>query len=435
MQLLCELAGVMLSPVIVPLHTVGYVSYSLFRYLQRYISRCHLDEGVSGVEEVDVSLKEVAGEIGIKDEGENDKTKFRSKYDDVVRAGRVDNGDTGDTVLAKTLAVAERIGKYVMDVWGKSKAFLEEKLAITCDNVVLNGAAYVYLQSQNESSYLSQAIELTDYTRYGPLVAVQKRIFPIYHRLRYYVVIAYMAPVYLFRFYFTGAADRLPVFRNACILRRGLHVARSELKSIQSKIDKMKEELQQNEAYATDGSGKGVQGQGYAQVAKKGSSSKRSTGTKSKALVEAENIVYGMDGEWELLKDVCMEKAIDSYVYKLCVFKEVKQDRTLLGAYSGWGINSPEAQDHGSGAQSNSKTGMKALGQAIKKINTMFESPNKPPLSHKDFLVQRYANGAMCHNKREREVEVQYSCGAQNEILEVVEVEVRKCCVVCDIVM
>jgi hypothetical protein len=46
---------------------------------------------------------------------------------------------------------------------------------------------------------------------------------------------------------------------------------------------------------------------------------------------------YGVNLDWESVKDLCINKKINEYNYKFCFFKEIKQDHILIGTYDGWG--------------------------------------------------------------------------------------------------
>lgn len=48
---------------------------------------------------------------------------------------------------------------------------------------------------------------------------------------------------------------------------------------------------------------------------------------------------FGPQRAFFALQDQCIEKKIEKYTYKLCAFKEVKQDYTLLGTWDKWGAN------------------------------------------------------------------------------------------------
>ncbi|GAB9467369.1 Glucosidase 2 subunit beta [Globisporangium polare] len=91
---------------------------------------------------------------------------------------------------------------------------------------------------------------------------------------------------------------------------------------------------------------------------------------------------FGPQRAFFALQDVCIEKKIEKYNYKLCAFKEVKQDYTLLGSWDKWGVHEGDKLDYGR------------------------------MLFHK---------GHKCWNGPERSVVVKLECGQENEIVSVDE--------------
>ncbi|KAJ0401500.1 hypothetical protein ATCC90586_001532 [Pythium insidiosum] len=93
---------------------------------------------------------------------------------------------------------------------------------------------------------------------------------------------------------------------------------------------------------------------------------------------------YGPDRAFYALKNECIEKTVEKYVYKLCPFNNVQQDFTSLGRWEAWGVR--DAADDA-----------------------------------KDYGVMRFTQGQRCWNGPERSVRVTWRCGETNEILSVEE--------------
>lgn len=56
---------------------------------------------------------------------------------------------------------------------------------------------------------------------------------------------------------------------------------------------------------------------------------------------------FGPQRAFFALQDQCIERKIEKYNYKLCAFKDVKQDYTLLGSWDKWGVgNNVEKPDY-----------------------------------------------------------------------------------------
>uniref|UniRef100_K3X1Z1 Glucosidase 2 subunit beta n=1 Tax=Globisporangium ultimum (strain ATCC 200006 / CBS 805.95 / DAOM BR144) TaxID=431595 RepID=K3X1Z1_GLOUD len=91
---------------------------------------------------------------------------------------------------------------------------------------------------------------------------------------------------------------------------------------------------------------------------------------------------YGPERAFFALNDQCIEKKIEKYTYKLCAFRDVKQDYTLLGKWEAWG-----SADNGD----------------------------------KDYARMQFIKGQKCWNGPERSVQVRLACGQENEIVSVDE--------------
>lgn len=101
---------------------------------------------------------------------------------------------------------------------------------------------------------------------------------------------------------------------------------------------------------------------------------------------------FGPDGEWKKLDGTCVSAVAGDYTYELCFFGRATQrsnkdsSANSLGSFEGWA----EGAEKGSRAY---------------------------------YATQRYRNGAKCWNGPFRSVNVELSCGRENEILSVTEPE------------
>ncbi|TDH73012.1 hypothetical protein CCR75_003727 [Bremia lactucae] len=107
--------------------------------------------------------------------------------------------------------------------------------------------------------------------------------------------------------------------------------------------------------------------------------------------LETGNIDYGPDRAYFALKDKCIEKRIEKYVYKFCAFGEIKQDTTRLGKWAGW-----ETAD----------TENLSLSRGTATFN---------------YTKMQFLNGQRCYNGPDRSVLVHLQCGKDDEILSVDE--------------
>ncbi|KIY63469.1 hypothetical protein CYLTODRAFT_403178 [Cylindrobasidium torrendii FP15055 ss-10] len=102
--------------------------------------------------------------------------------------------------------------------------------------------------------------------------------------------------------------------------------------------------------------------------------------------------VYGAQGEWKKLDQVCLEKDLGDYTYEVCLFGQAKQKPKKggttfnLGKFKSWNndasVGSPEY-----------------------------------------YSKQQYTKGTKCWNGPERSLEVVFSCGTENAILSIAELE------------
>jgi len=103
---------------------------------------------------------------------------------------------------------------------------------------------------------------------------------------------------------------------------------------------------------------------------------------------------FGHDGEWKKLDDMCLRKDVGDYTYELCFFDEAKQipknggSTFSLGRFDSW--NPAESVQ-----------------------------PGEPEY----YKKQIYKHGARCWNGPERNVVLLLSCGLENALTAVVELE------------
>jgi len=101
---------------------------------------------------------------------------------------------------------------------------------------------------------------------------------------------------------------------------------------------------------------------------------------------------FGKDGEWKKLDKLCLEKNAGEYTYEVCLFGEARQKANSGGSVHSLGHFSSWKQD---------------------------EEVGTPDY----YSRQAFTGGAKCWNGPERSVQVDLSCGTDNELLTVTEAE------------
>jgi hypothetical protein len=66
---------------------------------------------------------------------------------------------------------------------------------------------------------------------------------------------------------------------------------------------------------------------------------RRNTAKKAASTSSTKSVDYGLQGEWEAVKDLCLDTngEIGGYTYSFCFFGELKQGATLIGKFNNWG--------------------------------------------------------------------------------------------------
>lgn len=184
-------------------------------------------------------------------------------------------------------------------------------------------------------------------------------------------------PLMYYQYYFTSLSHQLPPRRNACLLRESSKTAQDE-------YSRLMETLRHEEAVQKDRDNLYL-----------GSGQKRGVSKDGKDSKKYKFIDYGVNGEWEIMKDVCIENHIGEYKYKFCFFNDIKQNGTIIGKFDRWG--SGDSSSTGSDVSNYYKT-------------------------------QYYSKGLQCQLRKgvHREANVIYQCSRVNEIVSVDETEICK---------
>ncbi|KAF8841281.1 hypothetical protein BDN67DRAFT_928581 [Paxillus ammoniavirescens] len=101
---------------------------------------------------------------------------------------------------------------------------------------------------------------------------------------------------------------------------------------------------------------------------------------------------FGLEGEWKKLDGLCLEKNVGDYTYEVCLFEEARQKPNKggstfsLGKFTSW---------------------------------NQLSKPGEPEY----YTKQRYTQGAKCWNGPQRSVELVFTCGTENALLTVAELE------------
>jgi protein kinase C substrate 80K-H len=103
---------------------------------------------------------------------------------------------------------------------------------------------------------------------------------------------------------------------------------------------------------------------------------------------------YGVEGEWKKLHNTCLSKENGDYIYEVCLFEEARQKPInggspfSLGKFASWNL-----------------------------------SPDVTEGSAEYYSKQVYSQGTRCWNGPQRNVKLDLTCGTENALLTVIELE------------
>jgi hypothetical protein len=286
------------------------------------------------------------------------------------------------------------------------------------------------LELGQESSPLSIVMNYFDYNNYDWIMKnVMTYVTPFINSNMWYFRIIQQTPYYYYRYYFGDGASKLPVYRNACTLREGLRVAQIEAQDMREKIEAKKKQV---EAEGGEVEAKvGADGR----VISTGSSSGLLSSFQSSAAPAHVGPDFGPDGSWQALNGTCLTRHQGEYVYKVCAFQDVFQDRTKLGHFSHWGdkpLEGEEAKIPESKMQSfknkiRNKNGKGSnIKAAITDLVTGSSNDEKKINPSNSYSKQYYGGGTACHNGIIRHAVVEFKCATFAEIIDIVEYEVSR---------
>ena len=294
---------------------------------------------------------------------------------------------------------------------------------IPCNNIMIWPFRFLLWMS-DQTSPVSIVLSYLDYNNYEWFMnLVVARAAPYVNSYMWYFRIIQQAPYYYYRFYFGDGASKLPVYRNACILREGLRVAKIESTDIKAKIQAKKQQVEAeggvvDNSIGSDGRVTSSNGGGILSSFASFSSAESSKG-----------VDFGPDGSWQALNDTCLTRHEGQYVYKVCVFREIFQDQVKLGMFSHWG-DKPRTSDASRSSESKmadfksklrNKKAKSPSEYLSKLVPGKSEAVEDPPVS---YTKQYYGGGTACHNGIIRHAVLEFSCASFPEIVDVVEYEV-----------
>ncbi len=230
---------------------------------------------------------------------------------------------------------------------------------------------------------------------YAPLEYIYYSTYNLFSIPIFVTSVIWRWPLMYYNYYFTPLYYDLPPRRNACLLRHGLQKAEMVVEELTNQI------AREEELAALKQEGIEISG------SQASTNNKKWKNKKNKKNNDRQLVDYGPNGDWEALKDVCIEKEMHDYKYKFCFFNEIKQNNLVLGKFETWGIGNYSAMYHISN-------------------NNRIESNQ---IITNDYLAyyssQLYTDGARCSTKKDkRAAVVHYKCASANEIVEVTEMEI-----------
>eukprot|EP00752_Nemacystus_decipiens_P005261 g4773.t1 len=200
-----------------------------------------------------------------------------------------------------------------------------------------------------------------DYRRYPTLRSVVLRWDEFLDGNGKFLMVMWDAPVALWEFLLPPRDDdhERP---EAAMLREGIALAKAILQEGNKADD--------DDAAAAAGGGAGSRGK------------RRRDGKDAKRLL---GLDLGEHSRFAALAEKCLELQVSGYLYSLCPFKEVKQDRNSLGRWRGW---------------ERTKSGGRAA------------------------MVMAFDRGSRCHNGKQRSCEVLLECGSEDALTAAEELEI-----------
>ena len=222
----------------------------------------------------------------------------------------------------------------------------------------------IILNTQIPDTLEFRILSFFDYSSYSVLRSVEYFFKPYWLFLRWYMILIWKAPYTYYYYYFTNRYHSLPPKRESCQLREGLRIAEeirnqfeNELKLTELPSDTNNNNNNNNRNSIYSSVSRDPLPQSYTMKLlyritnyfysfinnnhqhhhRKGGSNIDNDHDGLDNNYVGVSIDYGSDSSWETLKNVCIEKKVLEYTYKLCMFRNVTQGNILLGKFLGWG--------------------------------------------------------------------------------------------------
>lgn len=293
---------------------------------------------------------------------------------------------------------------FMSDIWDKSWVKLRQ---CAQSESSFSSICYLLIQFDEADSTATKILNIFDYTRYSGAMAIIDRVRSQLDSPIWAWEVITRAPLLYWGYYIEGRKNEMPPRRQSCLLRSGIKSAEREIMEIDLKIQ---EQIDINELLEGN------------------------KGNKN-------SLDYGLDGSFEILKDVCLKKEKDEIIYEICFMKEIKQDdKFSLGFFTHWGFI-----DQITSNVMISNTGLAVLSNK-NLINSNHNPNNNVELTRgasifnqlrnqlvfntsqnvEKYSEQWYEEGTICLGSinKPRRSRVVLKCGHQDEILSVIEIEV-----------
>lgn len=202
---------------------------------------------------------------------------------------------------------------------------------ISSSGGVLEQLANLIIEADIPGSQVDTVLSYLDYNRYSAAIYVVDSVFSLLYYPVWVYDIAVRSPSMYFDYYYNGRNMNLPPRRQACMLRNAMSNAEKEIQKLQEQITAEEELRDALVAVKENNNDRNKRSKG----GKKGNKQQL-----DRPKVKLVKMDYGVDGAFEVLKDVCLEKTVDDYDYNFCFFDEVKQGKhTSMGMFSNWGTS------------------------------------------------------------------------------------------------